>query len=165
MKMCSKCAANKSESEFPVERRKERTFLRAECKECARLRHRKHNAAGDRKNYNAHKHMQRRHRNAELLQTLKTGRDCFDCKKALPWYVLDFDHRDPSSKTATISDLANLRTWRVVEQELPKCDLVCACCHRLRTKQQGGRGVKTWVSDCYIRNLELVNRVKQSSAC
>jgi hypothetical protein len=48
---------------------------------------------------------------------------------------MDFDHRDPSTKTAEISQLVNKTAvpWSFIEAEIAKCDVVCVCCHRMRT--------------------------------
>lgn len=50
---------------------------------------------------------------------------------------MDFDHRDGSNKETEISNMARLgSSWKSIEQEIKKCDLVCACCHRIRTEQR-----------------------------
>lgn len=44
----------------------------------------------------------------------------------------DFHHKNPNSKTFT-PDAANLanKSWEKVREELDKCELLCALCHRL----------------------------------
>lgn len=67
------------------------------------------------------------------VQALKAG-PCKDCGQAHPYYVMDFDHRDPATKRADISHLVkNGTSWELVLEEIAKCDLVCVNCHRLRT--------------------------------
>ena len=44
--------------------------------------------------------------------------------------VYDFHHRDPSQKDFSISK--NAKSFEKCKQELDKCDLLCANCHRLR---------------------------------
>ena len=60
---------------------------------------------------------------------------CKDCKLTFAPHVMDFDHRDPSSKSFEISFAVNKTTcpWSRILTELAKCDVVCVCCHRLRT--------------------------------
>ena len=54
------------------------------------------------------------------------------------WLALDFDHREPEKKYKGISDLVSTgRTERLIE-EIPKCDVVCANCHRIRTSEMFG---------------------------
>ena len=42
--------------------------------------------------------------------------------------AFDFHHRDPEEKA---SNLAKIKTWKRFREELPKCVLLCANCHRL----------------------------------
>jgi len=46
---------------------------------------------------------------------------------------MDFDHRDPSTKTARVPALVGRAGIRRILAEVAKCDIVCANCHRLRT--------------------------------
>jgi hypothetical protein len=68
------------------------------------------------------------------VRNLKSG-PCFDCGRTYPYYVMDFDHRDPSKKIMDVPMMARYQrfTWQDILAEVAKCDLVCACCHRLRT--------------------------------
>ncbi len=43
---------------------------------------------------------------------------------------LDFHHIDPASKTFGIGANGHSRSWQRVQEELDKCILVCANCHR-----------------------------------
>lgn len=56
-----------------------------------------------------------------------------DCGKSYPWYVMDFDHRDPSKKVDGIARMVLNCSRDKLIKELKKCDLVCANCHRVRT--------------------------------
>lgn len=57
---------------------------------------------------------------------------CADCGESYPPYVMDFDHRDPSTKEMEIGGRWHL-AWSRLEAEIAKCDVVCANCHRERT--------------------------------
>lgn len=46
--------------------------------------------------------------------------------------VFDFDHRDPSMKDSNVS---KTQISKLVE-EMAKCDLLCANCHRLKTARE-----------------------------
>jgi hypothetical protein len=47
---------------------------------------------------------------------------------------MDFDHRDPATKTFQITDgRAMLMSRERLFVEVEKCDIVCANCHRVRT--------------------------------
>jgi len=58
---------------------------------------------------------------------------CADCETAYPFFVMDFDHRDPSTKDFTISRVVTRLAWDKLVAEIEKCDVVCVNCHRLRT--------------------------------
>lgn len=63
---------------------------------------------------------------------------CMDCKELDP-IVLEFDHRDSSTKKFSISSLMKRKvTEAELIEELNKCDVVCANCHRRRTAKQFG---------------------------
>jgi len=52
-------------------------------------------------------------------------------------YLFDFDHIDPETKTASLANLIRAQKHPpVLDQEIAKCRLLCAYCHRVRTAQQ-----------------------------
>ena len=50
-----------------------------------------------------------------------------------PYYVMDLDHRDPSTKLYAPAKLITLGSMKKAIEEVAKCDVVCANCHRERT--------------------------------
>lgn len=68
----------------------------------------------------------------EYLNKLKE-RPCIDCGLKFPPYVMDFDHKDKSTKKYNISLMLNNQGWKIIKEEVAKCDIVCANCHRIRT--------------------------------
>jgi hypothetical protein len=62
------------------------------------------------------------------------SRPCADCGVQFPPCAMDFDH----VRGTKVADLARLRLARgarsKVVAEIAKCEVVCAVCHRLRTK-------------------------------
>lgn len=64
---------------------------------------------------------------------IKLARGCADCGWREWARGLDWDHVR-GTKVASIAGLiANGRLWSEIEDEIAKCDLVCANCHRIRT--------------------------------
>jgi len=59
----------------------------------------------------------------------KLGDVCFICKQVYSWYVYDFHHLNPKEKEYNISYLYR-QPQEILDQELAKCILVCANCHR-----------------------------------
>lgn len=69
----------------------------------------------------------------EYVRGLKATTPCTDCGQTYPHYVMDFDHVT-GTKTQDVSRLMGRgRPIRILEQEIAKCELVCANCHRKRT--------------------------------
>ena len=58
------------------------------------------------------------------------GGKCKRCQHTFPHVAYDFHHRDPSMKDIEISKIMK-HAWHLVQRELDKCDLLCACCHRI----------------------------------
>lgn len=63
---------------------------------------------------------------------------CVDCG-AGDLRVLEFDHKDPRHKVASVSVLARSGyPLRRVQEEVTKCEVRCANCHRIKTHEQFG---------------------------
>ena len=59
---------------------------------------------------------------------------CMDCGVRYPCYVMDMDH--VRGKKEFDLGLATWHAIQAVRDEIPKCDVVCANCHRERTYQK-----------------------------
>lgn len=71
----------------------------------------------------------------ELLRDLRR-RPCADCGEVMQPHQMDFDHRDPGSKLFRLTEgRASLIARDRLMAEVSKCDVVCANCHRIRTRQ------------------------------
>lgn len=75
----------------------------------------------------------RKRYNTNRRQMIKDLREqpCTDCGKTFPWFVMDFDHVR-GTKAGNVSTLIYFSNKRLVD-EIGKCDLVCANCHKIRT--------------------------------
>ncbi len=61
------------------------------------------------------------------------GRECADCGLESDIASLyDFHHKDPEEKDFAISARGHCRSWAKVQEELDKCVMLCANCHRIR---------------------------------
>jgi hypothetical protein len=76
----------------------------------------------------------RRERTAYLIEYFRTH-PCVDCGERDP-LVLEFDHLD--DKAFNIAEGIRDRSWQALLDEIAKCEVVCANCHRRRTAQRGG---------------------------
>lgn len=94
----------------------------------ARNKQRYVDQAGARKRALAHERM-------TYLLAYFAANPCADCGETDP-VVLEFDHlRD---KKFTIGVHLIRRPWQEILDEIAKCDVVCANCHRRRTAQRRG---------------------------
>ena len=74
----------------------------------------------------------------EIMREHKS-KPCADCGSEFPFYVMDFDHRDADEKCLSVSKMAQQMSVRRLFDEIAKCDVVCANCHRIRTYERGQR--------------------------
>jgi hypothetical protein len=63
---------------------------------------------------------------------------CTDCGGRFAPHQMDFDHRDPGTKSFTPTSARIVSTQRILD-EVAKCDVVCANCHRIRTHARRAR--------------------------
>lgn len=61
------------------------------------------------------------------------AKPCTDCGVTYPYYVMEFDHLDPSQKTQGVNFLMKAGSLQAILEEIAKCEVVCANCHRERT--------------------------------
>lgn len=77
----------------------------------------------------------RRFRALKRLTVCKAkDRPCADCGQRFPTVAMDFDHVR-GRKDYDISKMRNNNSsLEALHREIAKCDVVCACCHRIRTQ-------------------------------
>lgn len=63
------------------------------------------------------------------IRSVKDGKSCKYCGESF-WACLDFHHRPGTVKEFSLSYGIKTRSKRKVEEEIRKCDVVCANCHR-----------------------------------
>lgn len=123
-KKCSKCKEVKDIENFSKHGKGRQSF----CKDCNNLYTREH--------YKKNKHryrernIRRRKERNEWFNEVKSNLSCITCGEDSN-YCLDFHHRDPEVKERNIGETVN-RGWskkRILE-EIEKCDVLCANCHR-----------------------------------
>ena len=135
---CSRCRAVKPIGDFPLKDRARGT-RRSYCWDCCRAYARSHYAR-NRDTY-LRKARRRNRLDRETCQQLAydhlTSHPCIDCGET-DITVLDFDHRDPASKSYEVVHVAARKPWARALAEIAKCDVRCANCHRKRTAEQYG---------------------------
>jgi hypothetical protein len=135
-KSCGSCGLVKPVSMFPF-KNKELRKRSSTCLACMAAYGREHYAR-NRAKYLEKAHRSRgrvRAKNDERILAYLLEHPCVDCGESDP-LVLDFDHREPSMKSDEVSRMVRSRPWRVVLEEIEKCDVRCANCHRRKTARQ-----------------------------
>ncbi len=69
---------------------------------------------------------------AQYIRDLKQKSPCLDCGINYPYYVMDFDHVR-GQKHANVMELVSTLSKKKIDEEIPKCEIVCSNCHRIRT--------------------------------
>jgi hypothetical protein len=70
------------------------------------------------------------------LEEYKLVRGCVDCGYRDHPAALDFDHRPDEVKGFTISEKKEVYSQERLLVEMAKCDIRCANCHRIKTRQR-----------------------------
>lgn len=133
IKKCSKCKIEKQIKEFSV-KDKAKNRYNSQCKKCFNVHNRVYYAINKIKHIAAvkiNKH-NRAEKNKKIIREYKNI-PCMDCGNSYPHYVMDFDHRDPEVKEFAISQMPRDCSLEKILNEIKKCDVVCANCHRVRT--------------------------------
>jgi hypothetical protein len=72
---------------------------------------------------------------SKLLALVRTV-PCMDCGETFPFFVMQFDHRDPREKKYVVSQMVGRAGTETILAEIAKCDIVCTNCHRERSYQR-----------------------------
>ena len=127
VKKCTRCLVAKEITEFHCNKVK-RDGLSPHCKDCQKKYLKDH--YNKNKSYYKAKARKRAKICKNTLRELKSS-PCTDCGQSYPPYVMDFDHVN-GIKERNISSIADGST-KMLREEIAKCELVCANCHRIRT--------------------------------
>lgn len=90
------------------------------------------------------------------VASLKQG-PCKDCKHTFRSCCMDFDHL--GDKMMGIGRMASQSSHEAILAEIAKCDLICACCHRIRTYNRRAPGAVP-----HEKRLK-VDAIKASTPC
>jgi hypothetical protein len=133
---CGRCGQSKPLAEFAW-RRRARGQRDNYCRSC-RAEYKQEHYAANRTRYIAASLRRNRalaRERAAYLIELFADHPCIDCGESDP-LVLEFDHL--GNKSFGISKGLRDHSWQAVLDEIDKCDVVCANCHRRRTALRAG---------------------------
>lgn len=145
MKTCHRCLLDKPLTEYNKNAAKPDGYG-STCRSCMKV-YRKAHYESNKESYIA-RITERREKvieeNVKNLYEYLLTHPCVDCG-ITDTRVLEFDHRDASKKSYSISDkLTRGVKWSTIEEEIKKCDVRCANCHRIRTQVQFGYRKASW---------------------
>jgi len=136
MKQCAKCHKFKSLSEFSF-KNKQRGLLVSYCKDCNRVYQRNHygrNKSDYRIKRKEWRAKFRREIRDKIIAYFKSH-PCVDCGEK-DYSVLEFDHVGGNKKSNIASLICNDASWDTIKEEIKKCKVRCANCHKRRTARQ-----------------------------
>ena len=141
-KRCFTCQTTKPASAFNVKKRA-KDGLQSDCKECSNRRARGYYEA----NPGAYleRNRETRRQNRENYYAWLAQRACIDCGETDP-IVLDCDHVRGAKLDNVTTMVADGRAWKLIEEELAKCDVRCSNCHRKKTARERGYRLKRSIS-------------------
>jgi hypothetical protein len=154
-RLCTRCGVVRAEDEFPFRSAASGT-RRSPCRFCCRDVSRRHY----RQKRSAYLERNRRN-NPRLLQLAKQHvyeflleHPCMSCGERDP-VVLEFNHRDPASKTSNIADLMlRMASSTRLDAEIAKCDVLCANCHQRVTSLARSACVDCGVNDPLVLQFD-----------
>lgn len=136
-KICSKCKEEKELCEFNKNKTR-KDGLQTFCKICGQ-KHSKNYYENNNDKMKTQIHEARKKRKEVIIKYVYDyliNHPCIDCGETNP-LVLEFDHRDGVDKICNITELvANGNNIDKINEEIKKCDVRCANCHRIRTAYQ-----------------------------
>lgn len=131
VRRCSRCSAEKPIEQFAWHR-KAKGQRNHYCRTCQSAYGKQHYAA-NRERYlqlEAERKRARAETRMRFLLEYFEGHPCADCGEPDP-LVLEFDHL--KEKCFNIGSALPDRNWQSILEEIDKCEVVCANCHRRRT--------------------------------
>lgn len=69
----------------------------------------------------------------DIVNYLKVDEGCADCGYNAYPQALDYDHLPGTVKKYNVGEMVRHAPWDVILEEIEKCEVVCANCHRVRT--------------------------------
>ena len=144
VKFCHRCQQWKDESEF-AKNRAHRDGLQSQCRACKR--------ESDRKYYEGHTAEQLarvrnrsqgiQEENARRVYQYLLTHPCVDCGESDP-VVLEFDHINGDKAEAIARLVVAAYGWQTIAEEIAKCEVRCANCHRRVTAARRGTRRSIW---------------------
>jgi len=136
-KKCINCKKTKLLSEYN-NWKKSKDGLQPRCRECQRQYQRDLYKSSPKRRkqireVDANRRINMRKKMIEIL----SDKQCMDCNNN-DWRVLEFDHVCGEKEFNVSDGMAKGYGWSRILEEIDKCEVVCANCHKIRTATRGG---------------------------
>ena len=137
VKVCYKCKLSKSIDEFAINKKRP-DGLNSQCKSCHKEYRRQHYLNNKQKYINKASEYRK-----SFWKWFKELKQTFKCKQCGEdrWWVLDFHHKNPKDKDEEVSKIVRHCNKKRVLNEINKCDILCANCHRDLHYQESSSGI------------------------
>lgn len=139
-KKCSKCGWILNTDQFHSKGGKNKSGLYSWCKACHAAYQKEAREANKKKSNKRIQELRaiRRKVIQDLIVEHLKANPCKECGES-DILCLDFDHRKPQEKEFCISRAVHLvPSLEKVKNEVAKCDILCANCHRKKTARENG---------------------------
>ncbi len=129
IKTCKKCKSDRPVEQFSLNKRR-KDGRQDWCKPCIKVR--------DAENYIENKgrfakwSKDRRLRVRTQVFEWLLEHPCIECGED-DIIVLEFDHRTQTTKRFDVMSATHGHSWKTILEEIQKCDVLCANCHKRRT--------------------------------
>jgi len=172
-KECTKCGLVKLVREFGTLRKRNRVYSDSWCRNCRKSYLRKY-IKTDRGRSNRRRYVaaslatirqgakNRKEERRKKLEGLKKA-PCTDCGGTFPPVCMDFDHTQGRKHRGVARMLGY--SWARILEEVSKCDLVCANCHRVRTQVRQRRYSRTSRAQKVLVFRVKIDLLKRGSCC
>ena len=137
-KLCGKCGKRRNITEFVV-KYVATGRLNSYCRKCQSEYHRVYYTK-HRKEYLIKNQRNRAYNNAVIVSLILSMKSspCADCGGSFEPVAMDFDHAFGDKKYDISAMMRTQSSFDLILEEVSKCEVVCACCHRVRTAVRGG---------------------------
>lgn len=125
-KVCLECSKTLGVKKFSKNKCR-KDGLQIYCKRCMGIRNKEYESKNKLKIRNNKKEYMIKNR--LKLQRYKADHGCERCGEN-DYFALDFHHRNKKTKKDSINNLVSSRLFQQVWEEIKKCNLLCANCHK-----------------------------------
>ena len=138
-KLCGKCGNKKNVTEFAV-KYAATGRLNSYCRKCQSKYYRVYYSKHRREHW-IRNVRNRAYNNATIVSLILSMKSapCVDCGRCFEPVAMDFDHTSGGKKYNISAMMRTQSSFDLILTEVGKCEVVCACCHRVRTAIRGGR--------------------------